>query len=99
MYAYRTAYYYKNRQRLMEYLSKYHCIDCGEKDIIVLEFDHREGVDKKICISVAVGRGWKWESILVEIAKCDVCCANCHKKRTNRRINSYRHRAQNERLQ
>ena len=58
------------------------CVDCGETDPIVLEFDHLR--DKKF--SIAKGwRGHEWQKVLDEIAKCEVVCANCHRRRTARR--------------
>jgi hypothetical protein len=67
---------------LIEYFKEHPCIDCGERDPIVLEFDH---VGEK---SFDVGQGLperNWQSILDEIAKCEVVCANCHRRRTARR--------------
>jgi hypothetical protein len=65
------------------------CVDCGEDDPLVLEFDHLR--DK--CFDI--GRELpdrNWQSILTEIDKCDVVCANCHRRRTARRIGSVRAR-------
>ena len=45
---------------LLDYLSAAPCVDCGERDPVVLDFDH-------------VGP---------EIARCEVRCANCHRRRT-----------------
>lgn len=67
---------------LVDYLREHPCADCGETDPVVLEFDHLR--DKKF----GIGKGFrerKWESVLEEIAKCDVVCANCHRRRTAKR--------------
>ena len=55
-----------------------HCIDCGESDPIVLDFDHQ--LDKKFCISRYRGHGIK--ALEGEIAKCVVRCSNCHRRKT-----------------
>lgn len=68
-----------NFQSLMQYLKEHPCRDCGEKDPIVLEFDHLE--NKRYNISHMMNK-YTWESILVEIAKCEVVCRNCHARRT-----------------
>ena len=66
---------------LFEYFKNHFCIDCGETDPIVLEFDHRDGTNKKAEVSVLVKRG-NFLQVKEEVSKCDVRCANCHKKRT-----------------
>jgi hypothetical protein len=53
----------------------------------VLEFDHLR--DKEFTIGQALPYR-NWQSILDEIAKCDVVCANCHRRRTARRKGSPR---------
>ena len=58
------------------------CVDCGETDPIVLEFDHLR--DKKFSISKGIVDR-NWQSVLAEIDKCDVVCANCHRRRTAKR--------------
>lgn len=73
----------RNQEKLLEYLSFNHCIDCGETDPIVLEFDHRDQIDKKFNVGKMVNGGhFSWEKIKTEIEKCDVRCANCHRRRT-----------------
>ena len=67
---------------LMAYFDDHPCIDCGETDPIVLEFDHLG--DKKFGIADGI-RNRNWDDVLNEIAKCDVVCANCHRRRTVKR--------------
>jgi hypothetical protein len=72
---------------LIEYFVAHPCVDCGEMDPIVLEFDHLR--DKRFEISAAI-RGRNWQTILDEIEKCEVVCANCHRRRTARRAGTVR---------
>jgi hypothetical protein len=65
------------------------CIDCGENDPIVLEFDHI-GNDKIMNISEMVHRGKSLSVINKEIAKCEVRCANCHRRKTAKDFEWYK---------
>jgi hypothetical protein len=68
------------RQKIIEYLQQHPCVDCGETDIVVLEFDH---IGQKLAdVSSYAGAGRRWERVKAEIDKCEVRCANCHRKRT-----------------
>jgi hypothetical protein len=70
-------------QRLaIEFLSVHPCVDCGERDIICLQFDHL--TDKAFDLSMMISTGASWHRILAEIAKCEVRCANCHARKTAR---------------
>jgi hypothetical protein len=71
-----------NRERLHEYLRLQHCVDCGHRDMRVLEFDHRDPVTKRLDVSNLVSKAYSWKAILEEIKKCEVVCANCHRRRT-----------------
>jgi hypothetical protein len=71
-----------NRARTWSYLAQHPCVDCGEKDPVVLEFDHLR--DKLKDIGYMVTAGFTWSTIELEIAKCEVRCANCHRRRTAR---------------
>lgn len=65
---------------IIDYLGRHPCVDCGEADPLVLEFDHLG--DKKFNISEAI-RGYRsMDAFLVELQKCEVVCANCHRRRT-----------------
>jgi len=77
----------ETREKLFEYLLAHPCIDCGEKDPLVLDFDHLR--DKTDGISRMRTRSNTWARILKEIAKCEVRCANCHRRVTHRRANAH----------
>lgn len=71
----------QNRTLLLMYLAAHPCVDCGETDPVVLEFDHRESMAKSAPVTVlALTR--TWTRVLAEIAKCDVRCVTCHRRRT-----------------
>lgn len=71
----------RNHEGVNEYLSRNPCIDCGEADVRVLEFDHVRG-KKEGNIGDLVRDGLAWQRIVSEIAKCEVRCANCHRRKT-----------------
>lgn len=75
------------RDWLVDYLRANPCVDCGNDDIIVLEFDHRE--NKIDNISLLMKRG-NIETVKAEVAKCDVRCANCHRRKTAKDFGSWR---------
>jgi len=71
------------KQFVTTYLESHPCIDCGEDDIVVLDFDHVRG--KKVCdVSRMVGSGYRLWRIKAEIQKCVVRCANDHRRRHKR---------------
>lgn len=72
----------RNAQYVWDYLKQNPCLDCNETNPIVLQFDHRDGVDKKDIVSKLVHNTSSLKVIQNEIDKCDVRCANCHFKRT-----------------
>ena len=55
------------------------CIKCGEKHPSCLDFHHRGGKKDKLG-NISETRKFAVKRILEEIAKCDVLCANCHRK-------------------
>lgn len=76
---------------LEAYLRTHPCVDCATTDVRVLEFDHRPGEPKVANVSAMVGMGLPWGRILLEIGKCDVRCANCHRIATTSRGGHLRH--------
>jgi hypothetical protein len=72
------------RTFISDYLKTNPCVDCGEANTIVLEFDHI-GDDKHFNLSDAARKGVSMKKLKDEIAKCEVRCANCHRKKTYER--------------
>jgi hypothetical protein len=58
------------------------CADCGfTGHPAALHFDHLPGFVKRVNLS-QMNRGYARTTVLAEIAKCEVVCANCHAIRT-----------------
>jgi hypothetical protein len=74
-----------NLRGLIEYLLQHPCVDCGESDPLVLDFDHRDRASKRMAVSDLL-RHTSWKYVEAEVAKCDVRCANCHRRRTARQL-------------
>lgn len=73
----------ENQEKLLAYLIEHPCVDCGESDPVVLEFDHVQG-NKKTEVGRMVYDSYLWAAVLSEIEKCEVRCANCHRRKTAR---------------
>jgi hypothetical protein len=69
-------------QKVYEYLLQHPGADCGEGDPVVLEFDHQSDQVKTEAIAQMVIDNYSWKRILAEIGKCEVRCANCHRRKT-----------------
>jgi hypothetical protein len=83
---------YERRQErltfLGNYLSCHPCVDCGETDIVVLDFDHVRGT--KVGEVVLLLHTSTLEKTLKEIEKCEVRCSNCHRRVTAQRAGTWR---------
>jgi hypothetical protein len=54
------------------------CVDCGYAEHAqALQFDHTED-NKKASVSNLIRSDYSWKTILEEINKCEIRCANCH---------------------
>lgn len=76
----------KNKEYIRNFLLDHPCVNCGNDDIRVLEFDHMR--DKVADISYATFAGWSTERLQEEIDKCQIRCANCHRIKTFNERNS-----------
>lgn len=79
----------RNRDYVLKYLSTHACVDCGETDPIVLEFDHIR--NKKFDIAFLL-RNHTLGHLKTEIDKCEVRCSNCHKRKTAKEFRWYKNR-------
>jgi hypothetical protein len=77
------------RNELFNYISKHCCIDCGEKDPIVLDFDHVDPKKKFKPVSKLLSGHYSWDSVKREVLKCEIRCANCHRRKTYREQNGW----------
>ncbi len=80
----------RNLRLTYEYLLKHPCVDCGEADPVVLEFDHVTG-EKYENVATLLRSGRTWERVYTEIEKCEVRCANCHRRVTAKRQGTWRY--------
>lgn len=79
---------HQNKSKIYDYLLSHPCETCGEKDPIVLDFDHIDQSVKDIEISLIFHRSWS--NIMKEISKCRVLCANCHRRHTAVQMGYYK---------
>lgn len=77
----------RNLRTIRNYKQEKGCMDCSENDPVVLEFDHRDPATKLFAIGDARRLGWSLDKLMREIEKCDVVCANCHRRRTYKQLN------------
>jgi hypothetical protein len=70
--------YEQGREYANAYKLQHPCVVCGNSDPIVLEFHHIDPSKKERGVSELYS--YKLESLIKEIEKCVVVCANCHKR-------------------
>lgn len=74
----------RRRERMKELKDK-PCTDCGiAYPYYVMQFDHI-GTDKVAGVA-RLAQLKSWQTVLDEIAKCELVCANCHAERTFQRL-------------
>jgi hypothetical protein len=70
------------------------CVDCSESDPVALDFDHGNGL-KSRNISEMIHAGVSLENLKLEMEKCVVRCANCHRKKTAKDFDWFKIKAGN----
>ncbi len=57
------------------------CVDCGEDELRLIEFHHRDPSTKLGSVTDMRSQRWTAGQIVAEVAKCDCLCPTCHRKR------------------
>ena len=73
----------KHKERRRKLIDLHHdmCQDCGYRfPDYMYEFHHRDPKEKEFSLG-GKDLNRKWEKVMIEASKCDMLCANCHKKR------------------
>lgn len=75
----------KEKKRLIGIAKNVPCADCnGRFELVCMDFDHVRG-SKTNDVSRMVYRSFSIETLMSEMEKCEVVCANCHRIRTSKR--------------
>jgi hypothetical protein len=80
----------RNAAYLPRILSTTRCVDCGEGDPVVLDFDHIG--PKRRPVTRLAWRGCSLATLDAQIRECEVRCANCHRRATAARADHFRFR-------
>jgi DNA-binding transcriptional regulator GbsR (MarR family) len=68
------------RKHVADIKSKSSCQNCGENHPACLDFHHNDSKQKEHNISRLISHAASIKKIDAEIAKCQILCANCHRK-------------------
>ena len=84
----------KRRKEIRLFLAAFYeshpCVDCGETDITVLDFDHL--LEKNFGLNKAIADVMPIDKIKAELENGEVRCSNCHRKITAERTRNWRWR-------
>lgn len=75
------------RHKVNEVIMSNFCQRCGVEDHEhpeIFDFDHQH--DKIECVSNMISQSRNWDKIWIEIKKCQILCANCHRIKTQKDI-------------
>ena len=78
-----TPKYIEFREKMNKYKAN-PCTDCGDCfPPVAMDFDHVHGEKVK---EVSAMWSWSFDKVLIELDKCELVCANCHRTRTKHRL-------------
>lgn len=69
----------EKRRWLRAYKVENGCAICGESHPACLVFHHMDELGKKD-FNIGMNIALSWDRIVAEVEKCQVLCANCHRK-------------------
>jgi len=78
----------KTKEYILDYAMAQGCIDCGEINPLLLEFDHVSGLGDKE-FDIAKMSHYSIDRVKEEIEKCVVRCVCCHRLKTAIDFNWY----------
>ena len=67
------------RRFIRHFLAEHPCVDCGDGDPRVLDFDHvgeKRGQISRMVWNVSLA------TLVAEMAECEIRCCNCHRRAT-----------------
>ena len=74
----------QNKRRVKKWIDKYKetlkCSKCGESHPSTIDFHHKNRDTKEVSVAYLVANGYSTKRIEKELEKCEVLCANCHRK-------------------
>ncbi len=79
----------KKQKFVLKFLLENPCVQCREKDVLLLEFDHLR--NKKFIIAELVCGGFSIKSLQKEMKKCQILCVACHRKKSMKNSKSYKY--------
>lgn len=88
--------YYRNMDYTRDFLMTHPCVDCGESNPGVLDFDHIDRSKKRQTVSDMCRRLVSIETLQEEMDKCEIRCACCHRIKTAIELGYYAWRPKNE---
>jgi hypothetical protein len=72
---------WRHHADILDQLRSVPCADCGGRFAqCAMDFDHRDPSTKLGVVTRMINASYR--RMMVEVAKCDIVCANCHRLRT-----------------
>jgi transcription elongation factor Elf1 len=70
----------KVREQFQAYKKTLSCLICGESESACLDFHHLDPSKKDAAIGEIMASSPSIAKVMIEVEKCVVLCANCHRK-------------------
>ena len=78
------AHVFRRKKAIKKWFKNYKtnlkCSICEDSHPAIIDFHHKKGEKKENLVSFMVSNGFSIQKIKEEIKKCQVLCANCHRK-------------------